>query len=119
MKIENRIMLARKKAGLSQKRLAIISGVSRSACSQWERGHAVPSVKKIIILAQVFDVRFEWLATGRGEMNFSNQVSETNSIYKKRSVLPLDQEEILEKYREFSDKKKKVLLELIRLLEGS
>ena len=45
-------------------------GVSRGACGQWERGITVPSVMNLSKLAWHLNVYFEWLATGRGEIEY-------------------------------------------------
>lgn len=65
MKIGERILFARKQVGLSQTHLATTVGVTRGACSQWERGVTVPSVVHLSALSKVLGVSFEWLATGR------------------------------------------------------
>jgi len=64
----DRITFARKRLGLSQAQLASILGVSRGACGQWEQGVSTPSVTHMIELARVTEVSFEWLATGRGNI---------------------------------------------------
>ncbi len=64
-----RVQRARRRAGLSQVTLAARVGVSRSAVSQWEMPHhKVPSIENLQRIAQVTGVRFEWLASGRGEL---------------------------------------------------
>jgi transcriptional regulator with XRE-family HTH domain len=116
MKIGKRIATAREKAGFSQDRLASMIGVSRSACSQWERGHATPSVDNIAKLAQIFGVGFEWLATGRESIHRAGEVEEKGEEYESYIKLPIDGKEILERYYQLPDKKKKLILELMRLL---
>lgn len=63
----DRIRSARTSAGLSQSQLAEQTGVKRSAVAQWERrGGTRPSVQNLERVAVITQVRFEWLATGRG-----------------------------------------------------
>lgn len=63
-----RIRQARRMARLSQLQLAMLTGVQRSAVAQWEReGGTSPSVKHLAQIAVSTGVRFEWLATGRGD----------------------------------------------------
>ncbi len=65
--MSDRIRGARTSAGLSQTQLANETGVKRSAVSQWERREGThPSVEHLARIAVVTQVRFEWLATGRG-----------------------------------------------------
>jgi len=65
-----RIYLCRKQKKITQEALAEQIGVTKAACGQWERGLTSPSVENLSKLALVFDVYFEWLATGRGEKDY-------------------------------------------------
>jgi transcriptional regulator with XRE-family HTH domain len=72
MNPQDRIRLARRHAGLSQARLAEAIGVQRSAVSHWESPQGKnPSVDHLRAVAMVASVAFEWLATGRGKMQLS------------------------------------------------
>lgn len=67
MKLNIRIRRARKDAGFSQKRLAELTGVQRSAVAQWERdGGTSPSSDRLARIAVATGVNHEWLSTGRG-----------------------------------------------------
>lgn len=67
MDTSNRILLARRRAGLSQAQLAGQVGVQRSAVSHWESSEGKsPSMNHLRAVALVAGVQFEWLATGRG-----------------------------------------------------
>lgn len=69
---QQRIRQARRHAGLSQAALGGAIGVQRSAVSHWEGTQGKhPSVDHLRQLALVAGVQFEWLATGRGQMNLS------------------------------------------------
>lgn len=61
MKLQEKILYCRKKAGLSQEALAERLGVSRQAVSKWETGDAVPEISKLLLLAKAFDVTTDWL----------------------------------------------------------
>ena len=64
-----RMQRARRRVGLSQVALAVQVGVSRSAVSQWEMPHhKMPNLEHLQRIAQVTQVQFEWLASGRGQM---------------------------------------------------
>jgi transcriptional regulator with XRE-family HTH domain len=73
---QQRMRLARRHAALSQAALAKAVGVQRSAVSHWEAtlGKS-PSAVHLREVALVTGVQFEWLATGRGRMNLSNDVA--------------------------------------------
>lgn len=63
----DRIRHARRLAGLSQAALAKQVGVVPSAVAQWEGSSKTsPTVEHLTRIAQVTNVAFEWLVTGRG-----------------------------------------------------
>ena len=61
MKLNEKIMYCRKKAGLSQLDLADLLGVSRQSVSKWETGESNPDISKITPLAKAFGVTADWL----------------------------------------------------------
>lgn len=61
MKLNEKITLCRRRAGLSQETLAELVGVSRQAVSKWECGDAVPEPAKILLLARTFGVTTDWI----------------------------------------------------------
>lgn len=77
MKLGEKILSARKKAGLSQVDLADALGVSRQSVSKWETGEANPEIGKLPELARLLGVSTDWLlseedepAKERGEAGF-------------------------------------------------
>jgi transcriptional regulator with XRE-family HTH domain len=65
--LKDRIRQARLTSGFSQLALAEKIGIQRSAVAQWERvDGSRPTVENLCKLATITSVRFEWLATGRG-----------------------------------------------------
>ncbi len=61
MKLSEKIYTCRKKAGLSQEKLAEKLGVSRQAVSKWETEEATPELMKIPAMAKLFGVTADWL----------------------------------------------------------
>lgn len=77
MPIRERIIEARKAAGMTQRDLAYEVGVIKGrnltagAVSQWESTRGVaPSVENLAAVSVACNVRFEWLATGRGGRDY-------------------------------------------------
>lgn len=67
LRFSNRMRQARLHAGLTKAELARRVGVCLSAVVQWEHPQGtVPNATNLARAAQVTDVSFEWLATGRG-----------------------------------------------------
>lgn len=61
MKLNEKIINCRKKAGLSQLDLADLLGVSRQSVSKWETGESNPEITKIPPMAKAFGVTADWL----------------------------------------------------------
>jgi transcriptional regulator with XRE-family HTH domain len=73
MKLSMRIRVARQRARLSQEALALNLGVTRSAVVNWECADGVfPASRRLAKLAELTNVSFEWLATGRGVIDHNN-----------------------------------------------
>ena len=61
MKLSEKILYSRKRAGLSQEALADMVGVSRQAVSKWETGEALPETAKLPALGTALGVSLDWL----------------------------------------------------------
>lgn len=70
--IGSRIRSARKRRARSQKWLADQVGVSQPSVSDWESGNTDPTTDNMSAIARVLEVGYDWLATGRGEMEYSS-----------------------------------------------
>lgn len=116
MFIGERIYQARSRRGYSQSQLASMVGVSRGACSQWERGVSFPSVEKLSLLSIMLDVAFEWLATGRGVMWDDQQIQEPERKYDSQPGLTDEQRELLASYSRLSLPKRKALIKLLQVI---
>jgi transcriptional regulator with XRE-family HTH domain len=63
--IGKRISIARENAKLSKSQITDIMCLSRSICGKWEKGISSPSTQHLVKLAEVLQVSFDWLATGK------------------------------------------------------
>ncbi len=61
MILADKIIENRKKSGWSQEDLADRLGVSRQSVSKWEGAQAVPDMKKIVQMAEIFNVSTDYL----------------------------------------------------------
>lgn len=61
MSLGERIKESRKKAGLSQEKVAELIGVSRQAVAKWEAGQSAPNTENLIRLAEIFEVAVDML----------------------------------------------------------
>lgn len=64
MELNERILEARKKANLTQQRLASLTGVTKAAVSAWESGKAIPRRGAIEAISKATQVSVEWLLVG-------------------------------------------------------
>ena len=118
MNSQDRIRLARRRAGLSQAKLAAAIGVQRSAVSHWESPQGKnPSVTHLRELAKVAGVTFEWLATGRGKMELSEDAV-LDSVSAADAMLIEDQLELrlMQSFREASPRTRVALVEIVEEL---
>lgn len=67
MSLGQKIYELRKKSGLSQEEVGERLGVSRQTVSKWETDQTVPELLKARLLAQLFNVRADYLMGG-GEL---------------------------------------------------
>lgn len=120
MEIGDRIRVAREAAGLSKSELARRIGVHPSACIQWEsREGTYPKLENLIQLAVLFDVRLEWLATGRGTMKYGTGLRDERPEYAiGEAGLAADERRLLGIYRALPPRKRKALFELLDFLAG-
>ena len=61
MKLADKMMALRKRAGWSQEELAERMGVSRQSVSKWESAQSVPELDKILMLSDLFGVTTDYL----------------------------------------------------------
>ena len=114
--IAERIIHARKKRGLSQELLAERMHISRGACGHWERGKALPSTEHITKLAEILNVRIDWLITGHGEMEPIHQIQESQAPAYSIAMNDDETREVAERYYQLSKKKRQIILDLLREL---
>lgn len=119
MDMHERIGLARKAAGFNKSELARTLGLTPTSCSSWElapsnRNNSRPSVENLARLALILNVRFEWLATGRGPMplisNSDSQAIADGKMDKATTLLTL--------YRSLPAAQRATLLEFISLVSN-
>ena len=61
MKLNEKIIMLRKKEGLSQETLAEKLMISRQAVSRWESGSSLPDALNILQLSKLFSVSADYL----------------------------------------------------------
>lgn len=80
MILADKIIEERKKNGWSQEELANKLGVSRQAVSKWESAGAIPDLKRILQMSELFGVTTDYLLKDEIEEEPLNEYTETNTI---------------------------------------
>ena len=116
MALAARIRRARRIAGFSQQALADALGVTRSAVSNWESNSgASPATDRLVVLARVLHVGFEWIATGRGEMDLGAARREPAGVDRGAVVDCPHELQLLQAYRRAPARVKALLHEVAHL----
>ena len=82
MKLNEKIIYSRKKAGMSQIDLADALGVSRQSVSKWETGESNPDITKLPAIAKVLNVSIDWLLSDEDPMEDNSAATDTAEIQK-------------------------------------
>ena len=90
MNISQKILLQRKKKGISQEDLANALNVSRQAVSKWESSQSVPDMDKIVALSSYFNITTDYLLkdeieTIDGSDNYSSKNVDMQMLNKELS----------------------------------
>lgn len=111
--LSQRIRTLRRKKKLSQKALAELVGVQRSAVSNWESaGPVQPAIANMISIAKATNVSVEWLATGRGTMQLGHDPEiDVLAVDGELVDTPLERE-LLALFRKLSHHSQNLLMEL-------
>ncbi len=87
MTLAERIKEQRKKAGMSQEKVAELVGVSRQAVTKWESGQSVPSTQNLFKLAEIFGTTVDillWKLTETKKHQLNKSILFTKLKKKKR-----------------------------------
>ncbi len=87
MTLGNRIQAHRKKAGLSQERLAERIGVSRQAVAKWEKDQSTPTTDNLLCLAELFgttvDLLLDWQPEAERKADLQALAAEVYEFYQR------------------------------------
>lgn len=91
MKINEKILLLRKKEGLSGEALAEKLNVSRQTISNWERGETSPDLSQAVLLSKVFKVSLDDLTDNKLELETKDDPNNIlKSLIGKKCILLVD-----------------------------
>ncbi|MBR5561060.1 MAG: helix-turn-helix transcriptional regulator [Clostridia bacterium] len=66
MKLSEKLVLLRRKQGLSQEALAEKLNAARQTISKWENGQTVPELDMLVRLTDLYGISLDWLVRGEG-----------------------------------------------------
>lgn len=81
----DRIRLARKAKGMTQKSLAETIGVKGNSISDWEKNKCKPDVDTLELLMGVLNIDFDYLFDRRDKEEYAYTVNEAVAKYEKTS----------------------------------
>ncbi|MTD32429.1 helix-turn-helix domain-containing protein [Paludibacterium denitrificans] len=111
--IGSRIKEARQARKKSQGWLAEQAGVNQSAVSHWETGLTEPTTNNLSLIAQALRISFEWLTTGRGDMDVVYAPAAVH-VAEPTHGLDDDKHELLTLFDQLPKKKRQILLQFMR-----
>lgn len=91
--MNERLKKLRKTLDLTQQEFANRLGIKRNTVAQYEIGRNEPIDAVILSICREFDVREEWLRTGKGEM--FEQLTEQQKIMKYTALLLKDKNSVI------------------------
>ncbi len=80
MNLAEKLMVQRKKSGMSQEQLADRLGITRQSVSKWEAGSSVPEISKLVALSEIFKVSLDYL--------LKDYLDEENGGFQPKGALP-------------------------------
>ena len=94
MKLQDKIVMLRKKKGWSQEEFAEKMYVSRQTTSRWENGTALPDAQNVLQLSKLFDVTTDYLLNDDYESDGDIPIvqkarQETDDVISKKKMLHL------------------------------
>lgn len=94
MKLQDKIVMLRKKNGWSQEEFAEKMYVSRQAISRWENGTALPDAQNVLQLSKLFNVTTDYLLNDDYESDGDILIvqkarQETDDLISKKKMLHL------------------------------
>lgn len=104
MKLEDTLQKFRKSKGLSQEELAEKCDISRQAIAKWESGESVPTIDKLIFLADFYKVSLDELVGRKTDIEL---LDEFVKRFVPKDVIPTGEDDALQiicRFFDFLDK---------------
>lgn len=111
-KIGHIIKELRREMDCTQNKLADILGVTQDSISLWENDKRIPDTQYIVAMAKFFDVTTDYLLGLTDEYK-----SVRFGIRNNPSAFTPEENALVKKYREMSDKEKALLMQYMELLK--
>ncbi len=99
MKFSEKLILLRKRKGMTQEEFSRAVGVSRQSVYKWESGQSYPEAPKLVLIKQLYGVSIDSLLDESEEMFGS--AAETMPLKKERIVYPMQKEPLQEEREKF------------------
>ena len=95
MEFSERLKSLRKQAGLTQVDVAEELGISQPAYASWERGTKKPTQENLVKIAQILNVKVDYLVGNFSEEITNNKLEDIEILFRKNSEGLTDEEKSL------------------------
>lgn len=79
-KLSKKLYDLRTQKGFAQEKLAEVLGVSRQSVQKWENGGAIPSIDKLVRIADFFDVSLDYLISNKDNRSVEQLRTDCNPL---------------------------------------
>lgn len=115
--MHERLREMRKALGLTQRQLGDALGIRDSAISKIEKGENALTEQNIRAICREFNVSYEWLSTGRGEMFEDLPETLLSELAQQYHLNPQDIQ-IIKAYLELTEQERTVIQKYLRAVLG-
>lgn len=95
MGFSERLKESRKQARLTQVEIAEKLGISQPAYASWERGTKKPTQENLVKIAQILNVKTDYLVGNFSEENTNNKLEDIEILFRKNSEGLTDEEKVV------------------------
>lgn len=113
--MNERIMRVRKTLKLTQEKFAKAIGLSQNFVWMIEKGERIPSERTITDICRTFNVSYQWLTTGQGEMFLKPSDVTIDALINAYNLDEVDKE-ILSAYIQMDKQEREALKSFIKTL---
>ncbi len=106
--INKRLKAFRKKIKITQSELAELLECNQATVAYYEKGKIEPSIEKLLIMSQTYNIDLNWLLTGQGSMFRGQAETEKIRLENEVEALKKENEKLYKDIKKLDDENKKL-----------